>query len=140
MKPLFTDKVQIKYKIALTEKKVILKQGQESNHTENIVSDDKAIAEVFNIFFINIVRNLKVPVENNTDHDFTETDDLMLNAINKLINYQSTIMIKRKINPCGSFSFSSEQDDDILKKTKNIDTTNTSEESDIPTKNSKGKL
>ena len=58
MKPLFTDKVRIKSKTALTEKKVILKQGQESNHTENIVSDDKAIAEVFNMFFINIVRNL----------------------------------------------------------------------------------
>ena len=58
MKPLFTDKVRIKSKTALTEKKVILKQGQESNHTENIVSDDKAIAEVLNMFFINIVRNL----------------------------------------------------------------------------------
>ena len=58
MKPLFTDKVRIKSKTPLTEKKVILKQGQESNHTENIVSDDKAIAEVFNMFFINIVRNL----------------------------------------------------------------------------------
>ena len=52
MKPLFTDKVRSKSKTALTEKKVILKQGQESNHTENIVSDDKAIAEVFNMFFI----------------------------------------------------------------------------------------
>ena len=75
-----------------------------------------------------------MPVENNTDHDFTETDDLMLNAINKFKNHQSTIMIKRKINPCGSLSFSSVQHDDILKKTKSLDTTKASQESDIPTK------
>ena len=43
-------------------------------------------------------------------------------------------MIKRKNNPCGSFSFSSVQYDDILKKTKNLDTAKTSQESDIPTK------
>ena len=47
VKPLFTDKVQIKYKITLIEKKVISKQGQEPNNTEKIISDDNAIAEVF---------------------------------------------------------------------------------------------
>ena len=134
MKHLFTDKVQIKSKITLIEKKVISKQGQESNHTEKIISDDKAIAEVFNKFFINIVPNLKIPVENNIDHDFTETDDLVLNAINKFKNHPSIIMIKRKNNPCGSFSFSSVQYDDILKKTKNLDTAKASQESDIPAK------
>ena len=40
VKHLFTDKVQIKSKITLIEKKVISKQGQESNHTEKIISDD----------------------------------------------------------------------------------------------------
>ena len=73
-------------------------------------------------------------MENNIDHDFTETDDLVLNAINKFKNHPSIIMIKRKNNPCGSFSFSSVQYDDILKKTKNLDTVKASQESDIPTK------
>ena len=73
-------------------------------------------------------------MENNIDHDFTETDDLVLNAINKFKNHPSIIMIKRKNNPCGSFSFSSVQYDDILKKTKNLDTAKASEESNIPTK------
>ena len=58
----------------------------------------------------------------------------MLNAINKFKNHESTIMIKRKINPCGSHFFSSIQHDDILKKTKSLDTTKASQESDIPTK------
>ena len=51
MKPVFTDKVQIKSKITLIKKKVIFMQGQECNHTEKIISGDKAIAEVFNKFF-----------------------------------------------------------------------------------------
>ena len=87
MKPLFTEKVQMKSKIRLIEKKVISKQGQESNHTEKLISGDKAIAEVFIKFFINIVPNLKIPVENNIDHDYTETDDLVLKAINKFKNH-----------------------------------------------------
>ena len=44
VKFLFTDKVQIKSKITLIEKKVISKQGQEFNHTEKIISGDKPIA------------------------------------------------------------------------------------------------
>ena len=51
VKPLLTDKVQIKSKIKLIEKKVIFKQGQEPYHTENIKADDKARADVFNKFY-----------------------------------------------------------------------------------------
>ena len=90
VKPLFTDKVHIKSKITLIEKKVISKQGQESNHTEKIISDHKAIAEVFNEFFINIVPNLKIAVGNNIENDFTETDDPVLNAVNKFKNYATS--------------------------------------------------
>ena len=105
VKPLFTDKVQIKSKITLMEKKVISKQGQETNHTEKIISDDKAIAEVFINFFINIVPNLKIPVENNIYHEYSETDDLVLNAINKFNNHSSIIMIKIKIIHIEAFPF-----------------------------------
>ena len=105
VKPLFTDKVQIKSKITLMEKKVISKQVQETNHTEKIISDDKAIAEVFINFFINIVPNLKIPEENNIYHEYSETDDLVLNAINKFNNHSSIIMIKIKIIHIEGFPF-----------------------------------
>ena len=105
VKPLFTDKVQIKSKITLMEKKVISKQGQETNHTEKIISDDKAIAEIFINFFINIVPNLKIPEENNIYHEYSETDDLVLNAINKFNNHSSIIMIKIKIIHIEGFPF-----------------------------------
>ena len=52
MKPLFTDKVQIKSKITPAAKKVVSKQG--------------------------LVPNLKISVQNNIDHDYTETYDLIL--------------------------------------------------------------
>ena len=64
-------------------------------------------------------------MENNIDHDYTGTDD---NKFKK--NHPSIIMIKRKNNPCRSFSFSV-QHDDILKKTKNLGTAKTSQESDV---------
>ena len=105
VKPLFTDKVQIKSKITLMKKKVISKQVQETNHTEKIISDDKAIAEVFINFFINIVPNLKIPEENNIYHEYSETDDLVLNAINKFNNHSSIIMIKIKIIHIEGFPF-----------------------------------
>ena len=68
---------------------------------------------------------------NNIDHDYTETDDLVFNAINEFQNNPSIIMIIRKYNPCRSFYFSSVQYDDILK---NLGTAKASQESDIPTK------
>ena len=83
MQPLFTHKVQIKSKTTLAQKKVISEQGQKSNQTEKIISDDKAIAEILNKFFINIVPNLKIPAEDNIDHGHIVTDDLVLKTINK---------------------------------------------------------
>ena len=71
-------------------------------------------------------------MENNIDHDYTEADDIVFNAINKFKkNHPSIIMIKRKNNPCRSFSFFSVQHDDILKKTKSLGTAKTSRESDV---------
>ena len=83
MQPLFTHKVQIKSKTTLAQKKVISEQGQESNQTEKIISDDKAIAEILNKFFINIVPNLKIPAEDNIDHGHIVTDDLVLKTIDE---------------------------------------------------------
>ena len=50
------------------------------------------------------------------------------------MRHPTIIMIKRKNNPCGSFSFFSVQYNNTLKKTKNLDTAKPSQESDIPTK------
>ena len=75
VKPLFTEKVKINSKITLIEEKIISKQGEENIIEEETISDDQKIAEVFNDFFINIAPNLKIPMEQNINHDFTKTDD-----------------------------------------------------------------
>ena len=60
VKPLFTDKVQTKSKITLIEKKVASREGQEQIVSEKVISEDQAVAEVFNKFFINIVPKLEI--------------------------------------------------------------------------------
>ena len=88
-----------------------------------MISEDQAVAEVFNKFFINIVPNLKIPTNHNYDADFLVTNDKVPNALNKFRIYPSIIMIKNKRKTDQCFSFGSVTYDDILKKkTNNLDT------------------
>ena len=134
VKPLFTDKIQTKSKITLIEKKLVSNQGDKVIETEETISEDKAIAEIFNKFFINIVPNLKISIENDFDTSFIPTEDLVQNAISKYRNHPSVVIIKEKNNLSGKFSFSLVQYDDILKKVRNSDTAKASKQTDIPTK------
>ena len=61
IKPFFTDEIQTKSKITLIEENVVSEVGQEQIVSEKVISEDQAVAEVFNKFFINIVPNLKIP-------------------------------------------------------------------------------
>ena len=71
VKPLFTDKLQTIRKISPIEKKVASREGLEQS--EKMISEDQA--EVFNKFFINILPNLKIPINHNYDTDFIVTND-----------------------------------------------------------------
>ena len=133
VRPLFTDKIQTKSKITLIEKKV-LKENGKVNEVEEIITDDKAIAEIFNEFYVNIVPNLKISMENNFDTEFVKTENPVLNAVNKYKNHPSVIMIKEKIKPIEKFSFFPVQYDDVLRKIRNIDPSKSSQQTDIPTK------
>ena len=112
VKPLFTDKTQTKSKFTLIEKKVS-GVGQEQVVSEKVISEDQAVAEVFNKFFSKIVPNLKIPTNQNYDTDF-----LVANALNKFRNHPSIIMINNKRNANQCFSFGPVTYDDILKKKK----------------------
>ena len=103
VKPLFTDKIQTKSKITLIEKKVVSGVGQEQIVSEKVISEDQAVAEVFNKFFINIVPNLKIPTNHNYDTDFLVTNDQVTNALNKFRNHPSIIMIKTREKPINAF-------------------------------------
>ena len=64
VKPFFTEKMKTKSKRTLIEKKNVSQESQEEIISEEIITEDQAVAEVFNKFFINIVPNLKI----STDH------------------------------------------------------------------------
>ena len=126
VRPLFTDKIQTKSKITLIEKKV--------NEVEEIITDDKAIAEIFKEFYVDIVPNLKISMENNFDKEFVKTENPVLSVVNKYKNHPSVIMIKEKIKPIEKFYFFPVQYDDVLRKIRYLDPSKSSQQTDIPTK------
>ena len=50
-KPYFTDKKKTKSKITLIRKKNVSQEGQEEIVSEKMISEDQAVAEIFNKFF-----------------------------------------------------------------------------------------
>ena len=105
VKPFFTDKIKTKSKITLIEKNIVSQEGQEKIVSEKKITEDQAVAEVFNKFFINIVPNLEISTDHGYDNDFIATDDQVTNAVNKFRNHSSIIMIKNKKVTDQSFSF-----------------------------------
>ena len=64
VKPFFIDKIKTKSKITHIEKNIVSQEGQEKIVSEKIITEDQAVAEIFNTFFSNTVPNLKI----STDH------------------------------------------------------------------------
>ena len=65
---------------------MVSQEGQEEIVSEKIITEDQAVAEVFNKFFINIVPNLKISTAHGYDNDLIATDDQVTNAANKFRN------------------------------------------------------
>ena len=59
----------------MSKQKVVSRQGQEKIVSEKTISEDWAVAEVFNNFFVNIVPNLEISIDHDFDTDFIATDD-----------------------------------------------------------------
>ena len=76
VKPLLTNNVSTKSKITLIEKKY---KDNSTKYSEEIISDDKEVAEVFNIFFVNIIPDLKIPASRNWNNGFQKKNHPVLN-------------------------------------------------------------
>ena len=61
-----------------------------------MISEEQAVAEVFNKLFINIAPNLKISIDHGYHNHFIATDDQVTNAVNKFRNHPSISMIKNK--------------------------------------------
>ena len=133
IKLFLTDKVKIKSKITLIERKQRENQA-EIFEEEKIISDDKEIAQVFNEFFINIVPNLNITMDHFQNPDFQRTKNPVLNAVNKYKYHPSIAMIKSKIDKQFKVFFTTVEYEDILKKLKSLKISKGSQQADIPTK------
>ena len=108
--------VKVQTKITLIEKKY---KDSSTEPSEEIISDEEKIVEIFDNFFVNIVPSLKT-ANHNCNIDFQKNDDPVLNAINKYKYDSSIFEINSKIEPENIFSFTIVKHEDILRKTKNL--------------------
>ena len=120
VKPFFSEKSHH------YEKKILIEN-------ENIISNDKIIAEIFNEYFSNIVKDLNIPelANKGTDSDIT---DSVQNAINKYETHASIIKIKNNLSNNLSFSFHEVTSQEIEKELKCLDPTKATQGNDVPTK------
>ena len=78
------------------KKKVSSRAWQEQIVSEKVISEDQAVVEFFNKFFINKVPNMKISPNHNYDTDFIVTNDQVTNALNKFRNYQKYCYDKKQ--------------------------------------------
>ena len=59
-KTFFIDEIKTESKITFINRKVVSWEAQEEIVSEKIYSEDQAVAEVFNKFYVNIVPSLNI--------------------------------------------------------------------------------
>ena len=79
LKPLYSEKLNLQTKNLLVEKANDLSDPEISSEVEKVISNDMAIAEKFNEFFVNIVPSLKISPKENYETDLGNDNQLILN-------------------------------------------------------------
>ena len=127
VKPLFSEKAISTDKITLIENNVI-------------ISDDRKVAEIFNTFFSNAVKNLNIDHYEHLSFDEyflckdTENQDLILTAIEKYGKHPSILKIKDTTPGNASFSFESTDLKSVIKEIANLNESKCTPMDSIPAK------
>ena len=121
VKPLFSDKSVSGDKMNLPE-------------NDEYVKTEMKTAEVFNSFFPNIVKNLKIHHYSNFDPVTQNIEDPTSKAIVKYKNHPSNLTIEAKYKSKNKFSFAVVTTQHFEKEIFDLKTKKTSQISDIPTK------
>ena len=110
--------------------------GNKINLTENgkYIKTKMKTAEVFNSFFSNVVKNLKIPQYSNSDPIAQNIEDPTLKAIEKYKNHSSILTIEAKYKGKNNFSFTEVTRQNIKKEIYDLETKKASQISHLPTK------
>ena len=125
--PLFTEKTLSTDNITLIENDVI-------------ESDDQTVAEIFNKFFSNAVKNLNIDYYEHFSFDKyflyqdTENNDVILSAVEKYENHPSILKIKESIPKNECFSFKKTDLKSVIKEIGNLNESKASPIESIPAK------
>ena len=121
VKPLFTDK-------GLKSKNIVLIEN------EQIISDDKGIAERMYNVFINTIKNLNIEEVEDNLTPFDNIEDPIFKIIKKYESHPSILKIKTKIKIIDKFYFEKVTEVDIEKEILQLDNTKSTPSNSIPTK------
>ena len=124
VKPLSSNKVRSNTCITLNEDKKLIK-------------NEYHIANIFNTFFLEIVPNLGIKVDERSLCDASNISDPIEKAIQKHKNHPSISVIKKMVftvDKNNTFSFEPITANDISQQIKRLDINKATQESDIPTK------
>ena len=100
----------------------------------NIISFDIEIAEKFNTFFSNVVKELNTKIKEDLLCDVSNINDPVERAIQKYKNHPSIRMIKETFDNDKTFSFDVVSPDTIFKEIGSLDTDKSTHSNDVPTK------
>ena len=101
------------------------------NENGELLKSDSETAEVFNNFFSNIVKNLKIPAYKNLNTNIENVKDPVFRAILKYKNHPSIIAIKEK-SKNQKFSFHEVNNEKIERGIMRLNKNKASQKSDIP--------
>ena len=119
--PLFSNKIRSKPKITLIE-------------NEKIITNENEIAETFNEYFSNIVKNLNISRDPKHISKTTQKDSV-LQSVEMFAKHPSIISIKDRMETLKStFSFNYINEDQLFQEIQNLDSKKASHQNDIPVK------
>ena len=126
VKPMFSDKCITTNNITLVEKTGVMK--------EEIVSDDRQLADIFLHFFSNAVKSLNIDYFEHFSFDciYSESEDPVINAVEKYSKHPSIIKIKDNYSQNTTFSFKPVNLEVIQKLVKSLDVSKSSPIESVP--------
>ena len=120
MKPFISNKCR-------SSENIILVKGDDT------ISDKGQVANIFNEFFANVVKNLNITINEDILSDTKGIDDPVLIAIEKYKKHPSIRAIK-DISKNNTFSFQKVSYEEALKEIQKLDASKACQDTDVPTK------